>query len=169
MPCRNEEIFIGRCLDSIIANDYPKDKLEILVVDGMSKDRTKEIVSKYSQKYSFLKIMSNPEQITPMAFNRGIKASIGEVIMIMGAHSEYRKDYISKCVRHLMEGKYDNVGGVQKILPQNDSSTAWAISYVLSSCFGVGNARYRIGTKKPMIVDTVWGGCYKREIFDRFF
>lgn len=55
IPCRNEEKFIGPCIDSIIVNDYPKDWLEVLVVDGMSEDATREIVERYAQQYSFIR------------------------------------------------------------------------------------------------------------------
>ena len=66
IPCRNEEKYIGRCLDSVIEQDYPKDKMEILVVDGMSEDRTRKIINKYIKKYSFIKLLENPEKFTPL-------------------------------------------------------------------------------------------------------
>ena len=46
VSCRNEEKYIGRCLDSIVAQDYPEDKLEVLVIDGMSEDSRRGIVEK---------------------------------------------------------------------------------------------------------------------------
>ena len=64
VPCLNEERFIAKCLDSIIANDYPKEKLEILVVDGGSKDKTKEIIKRYQ-----VKLLDNPQVTTPAAMN----------------------------------------------------------------------------------------------------
>lgn len=74
IPCRNEEKFIGKCLDSIIAQDYPKDKLEVLVVDGMSNDKTRDVLKDYAEKYSFIKTLDNPQRETPVAMNIGIKA-----------------------------------------------------------------------------------------------
>ena len=59
IPCRNEEKYIAKCLDSILSQDYPKDKLEVLVVDGMSEDKTKEIVKDYSKKYPYIKLLEN--------------------------------------------------------------------------------------------------------------
>ena len=167
VPCRNEEKFISACLDSIIANDYPKDKIEILVVDGMSTDKTREIIKGYNQKYPFLKILDNLKVITPAAMNVGIKNSKGEIIIKMDAHSLYEKDYISKCVKHLKESGADNVGGVLKAIPSKNSLTAKAIAISLSHFFGAGSSYFRTGTDKPKEVDTVAFGCYWKKIFDK--
>lgn len=167
IPCLNEEKFISACLDSVITNDYPKDKFEVLVVDGMSIDKTREIVKKYSQKYPFLKILDNPKIITPAAMNIGIQNTRGEVIIKMDAHSVYEKDYISKCVEHLKESGADNVGGVLKAVPSKNSLTAKAIAISLSHFFGAGGSYFRTGTDKPREVDTVAFGCYWKKIFDK--
>ena len=94
IPCRNEEKFIARCLDSIIANDYPKDRLEALVVDGMSKDETRRIIERYTQQYPFIKLLDNSKKIIATTMNIGIKHASGEIIMKVDAHSTYPKDYI---------------------------------------------------------------------------
>ncbi len=167
MPCRNEEKFIGKCLDSIIANDYPKDKLEILVSDGMSTDRTREIVRSFSEKYPFISLIENPKKIVPTALNLAIKNTKGEIIIRMDAHNIYGKDYISLCVKHMQENDVDNVGGIWITLPGKNTNIANAIAIGISHPFGVGNAYYRIDSKEPRFVDTVPFGCYKRDIFDR--
>ena len=167
IPCRNEEKFIGRCLDSVIANDYPKDELEVLVVDGMSEDRTRKIVEKYSEQYPFIRVLENPKKNTPCALNIGIKHAWGEIIIGMGAHSTYQNDYISKCVKYLYEYNADNVGGTMITLPRENTVVARAIAFALSNPFGVGGSTFRKGSKKPKWVDTVFGGCYKREVFEK--
>ena len=53
-PIYNEEKYIAKCIDSILTQDYPKDDLEVIFVDGMSKDRTRKIVEEYTQKYPFI-------------------------------------------------------------------------------------------------------------------
>lgn len=167
IPCRNEEKFIGKCLDSIIAQDYPIDNLEVLVVDGMSEDNTRKIVKNYIQKYSFVKLLENPQKIVPTALNIGIKNAKGDIFIIMGAHSIYEKDYIFKCVKYLHAYDVDNVGGIGITLPGDNTIIAKSIALALSHPFGVGNAYFRIGSKEPRYVDTVPFGCYKREVFDR--
>lgn len=167
IPCRNEEKFIGKCLTSIILNDYPKDKLEVLVIDGMSEDGTREIVEKYVQQYPFVRLLDNPNQITPCALNIGIKNARGEIIMIMSAHAIYEKEYISKCIKYLEEYDADNVGGIMVTLPREETIVGKAIISSLSSRFGVGNSAFRTGSKEIRWVDTVFGGCYKREVFNK--
>lgn len=165
IPCCNEEKFISKCLDSIVNTDFPKERLEVLVVDGMSKDKTKEIVKKYTVHHPFIKILENQKIITPAAMNTGIKNSKGEIIIKMDAHSIYKKDYISKCVKHLEESGADNVGGVLKTIPAKNTLQARAVAHCLSNSFGVGTAFFRRGVKKPKEVDTVAFGCYRKEIF----
>jgi len=167
VPCRNEEKFIGKCLDSILNQDYLKENLEILVVDGMSEDETKEIIKKYANRHSFLRLLENPRKITPAAMNLGIKNSKGDVIIKMDAHSLYAKNYISKCVEHLKESGADNVGGVLKTIPFKNTITAKAIAISLSHIFGAGGSYFRIGSKKPRGVDTVAFGCYRKEVIDK--
>lgn len=167
IPCRNEERYISKCLDSIIAQDYSKDELDVLVVDGMSKDGTREIVKEYIQKCPFMKLLDNPRKVVPTALNIGIKEAKGEIIMPMGAHSVYDKNYISKCIKYLKKYNVDNVGGILVTLPGASTILAKSIASVLSHPFGVGNSYFRIGSKKPRFVDTVPFGCYKREVFEK--
>lgn len=167
IPCRNEEKFIEKCLDSIISQGYPKDKLEVLVVDGMSEDGTKIIVNEYSQKYPFVKLLDNPKKITPCALNIGIKNAKGEIIIRMDTHATYQNDYISKCVKYLYEYNADNVGGTMVTLPQSDTFIGRSIVKALTSRFGVGNSDFRTGVSQPKETDTVFGGCYRREVFEK--
>jgi cellulose synthase/poly-beta-1,6-N-acetylglucosamine synthase-like glycosyltransferase len=167
LPCRNEEEFIAGCLDSLVSSDYPKDRLEVLVVDGMSEDGTREILAGYTARHEFIKMIENVKRTTPCAFNRGIEKSHGDIIMIMGMHATYASDYISKCVKYLIEYGADNVGGGMVTVPRDGSLMGKAIAQALSHKFGVGNSMFRTGTKKPAYVDTVFGGCYKRDVFDK--
>lgn len=167
IPCRNEEKYIGRCLDSVVSQDYPKDKLEILVIDGMSEDGTREIARQHSEKHPFIKVLDNPKRIVPCALNVGIRQAKGDVIIRMDAHTVYEVDYISKCVNYLNQHNADNVGGVCVTLPGSDGLLAESIALVLSHPFGVGNSYFRIGSKEPIYVDTVPFGCYKKEVFNK--
>ena len=69
VPIYQEEKYISKCIDSMLSQDYPKDDLEIILVDGMSKDRTREIVATYTAKYPFIRMIDNPERIAPCAMN----------------------------------------------------------------------------------------------------
>jgi len=167
IPCRNEEKYIGKCLDSVISQDFPKENLEVLAVNGASADKTKEIVQSYAAKYPFIKLLENPKKYTSFGLNIGLKASRGAVILRMDSHAGYEKDYISKCVKYLQESDADNVGGVIETLPSKDTISAKAIALVLSHPFGAAGSHFRVGSDAPRFVDTVFCGCYKREVFDK--
>ena len=168
IPARNEEKFIGKCIESILNGTYPKDKLEILVVDGMSEDRTEEIVDRYKKEYpSLIKLLKNEKIYTPCGLNMGIKNSKGDIVMVGGAHTTFSENYIVECVKRLMKG-YDVAGGIVKTLPRDERPLSKAIANVLKHPFGVGGAKYRTkeDLKEDIEVDTVAYGLYKREIFD---
>ncbi len=166
IPARNEENFIEKCIESFLTCDYPKELIEVIVVDGMSEDRTREIVGEISRRDDRVLLVHNERKITPVALNLGVKASKGEYIFFSGAHSEMPSDYVSKCIKNSIETGADNVGGVMKTEPRVKSAVGIAISKVLSSPLGVGGAKFRTGVSKPTEVDTVPFGCYKREVFD---
>jgi len=167
IPCRNEAKWIGKCLKSVAANDFPKDRLEVLVVDGMSDDGTRAIVEEAAKRYPFVRMIDNPKRITPAALNAGISAARGAIVMRMDAHVEYPTDYISKLVDQLEQSGADNVGGVCLTCPANETAMARAIAIGMSHRLGVGNSYFRIGSAKPRWVDTVPFGCYRREVFEK--
>jgi glycosyltransferase involved in cell wall biosynthesis len=165
MPCREEEKYIAGALDSILANDYPQDRLEVLVIDGLSTDGTRKIVAEFARNHPFIKLLDNPKRITPAALNIGVTQARGEIIIRVDAHSTYPPDYFSSLVAWQEKTGADNVGGVWRILPGSDTPMAGAIAVGLAHPFGVGNAYYRIGAAAPRWVDTVPFGCYRREVF----
>jgi len=166
IPCRNEEKHIKARLDSLLGDGYPLDKIEILIVDGKSEDKTKDIVTEYTKKYPFIRILDNIQKYTPFAFNIGIRQAKGEIIILMSAHTVDKKGYISNCIRYLDEYKADSVIGIMKAMPSKKSLVAKAIAISLSHFFGAGNSYFRIGSNSPRWIDTA-GTCYKREVFEK--
>lgn len=167
VPIYNEEKYIAKCIDSILAQDYPKEDFEILLVDGMSKDRTREIIREYIAKYGNIRLLDNPGRTAPCAMNVGIKASKGDIIIRLDAHAFFPFNYFSTLVRKLKELDADNIGGVCRTLPAKDNRISKCIANVLSSSFGMGDSSFRVGAKREMKVDTVPFGCFRRELFDR--
>lgn len=167
-PIYNEEKYIGQFLDSILQQDFPKNYLEILLVDGMSKDKTRDIIAEYSKQYPCLKLVDNPQQTVPYAMNNGIISAQGDIIIRLDAHAEYPSNYFSVLIKNLneLEGA-ENVGGVCITLPCNDTPVAVAIAECLSNKFGMGNSYFRVGAKEVMSVDTVPFGCFRKSLFDK--
>ena len=167
VPTLNEERFIGDCLRSLLKQDYPDDCIEILVSDGRSNDKTREVVAEIAQEHACIQIVDNPQRVTPCALNTAIGVAKGSVIVRMDAHCEYPNDYVSRCVQLLQETGADNVGAGLITLPGAETTMAHAIVYAQTSRFGMGGARYRMESGKPGYVDTVPFGAYRREVFDR--
>ncbi len=166
MPVYNEERYIEKCIDSLLLQDYPKENMEWIFVDGCSKDRTVELIKNYQNKYpALIKILDNPNKIVPYAMNIGIADSCGKYIVRLDAHADYANDYISKCVYYLETTDAENVGGVAETKSKGVMGNA--IAKMLSSKFGVGNSQFRINGESGY-VDTVPFGAFKRKVFSEY-
>lgn len=167
IPTLNEEKFIARCLDSVIEQSYPFRDMDVMVVDGGSNDRTREIVEEYGRKYINIRFIHNPGRIQSIAFNIGVENSDAPYIVRLDAHALYKPYYIEGCIKGLEgDSKRGNVGGQWDIQPQNDS--LWAITNAILnySKFGIGGASYRIGAKAGD-VDTVPFGSFPRTMIEK--
>lgn len=166
MPVYNEEKYIEKCIDSLLLQDYPTEKMEWIFVDGCSKDKTVELLKKYQNKYpKLIKVFNNPQKIVPYAMNIGIEAACGKYIVRLDAHADYATDYISKCIYYLENTDAENVGGVAQTKANGFMGNA--IAKMLSSKFGVGNSQFRTNGQSGY-VDTVPFGAFKREVFSKY-
>ncbi|GAB4375344.1 MAG: hypothetical protein Kow0075_01680 [Salibacteraceae bacterium] len=167
VPCKNEEAYITQVMQDLGVQDYPPDRLEFLMIDGKSDDRTAEIIKEFAQSDHRFKYVLNESETVPYAFNTALKLAKGEVIVIMGAHSTYPRNYISELIKQLQLTGADNVGGVLETLPAQPTPKCEAIASAMSSPFGMGNSAFRIGSDKVMEADTVTFGCYRRSVFEK--
>lgn len=163
---RNEERYIAKCLGTILANDYPLDQCEILVVDGCSTDCSRTIVEQIAAQNGAIRLLDNPGGVAPIAMNIGIRAARGTYVLRMDAHSEYPSNYIRTCLEELERTGADNVGGRWITRPGSDSLVARAIALMTQHPVAVGNAAYRIGLG-DRFVDTVPFGAFRRSLFDK--
>lgn len=175
IPTLNEEKFIARCLDSVIAQSYPFDDMDVMVVDGGSKDRTKEIVEDYKRKYQNIRFLNNPGRIQSIAFNIGVKSSDAPYIVRLDAHATYNHRYIEKCIEKFSVNAevlgcapefVGNVGGVCSIRPQHSGLIAETSAILNQSRFGIGGAAFRVGAPAGF-VDTVPFGCFPRKVLEK--
>ena len=166
LPVRNEEEHIRASLQSLVDQSYPVSDCEIIVIDGRSSDRTREIIEEVRLQNPHVRYLDNPAGIVPTAMNIGIGASRGEVIIRTDGHTAYPRDYAANCVRYLEKTGADNVGGPCLTIPADESFGANLVAAVLMSPFGVGNSKFRT-SREEGFVDTVPFGAFRREIFDR--
>lgn len=166
-PVYNEERYIGVCIDSIIAQDYPQDAMEVLFIDGRSKDNTAEIITEYSRRIDNIRLLDNEYQTVPYALNKGIRLSNSDVVIRIDGHCIYPSNYVSTLVKYLYELDADNVGAVWNTVPAKDTAMCHAIAIASSHPFGVGGSMHKIGVSDIMLADTVPFGCYRRDVFKR--
>jgi succinoglycan biosynthesis protein ExoA len=162
IPMRNEGAHIRACLEAVLAQDYPADRVEILVVDGCSTDQSREIVIEYVQRYSYLHLLDNPKRVAPAALNTGIQRACGKYIIRVDAHTVIATDYVRQCVALLEATGAANVGGLMR--PMGQTYVGQAVALSTTSPFGVGDSRFHYDPHEQL-VDTVYMGAFKREIF----
>src|SRR5215813_2956741 len=166
MPIRNEEGYVAAALQSLVDQNFPASAIEIIVVDGRSSDRTRDIVQEFARKYPSVRLLDNPAGIVPTAMNIGIRAARGDVIIRADGHNIYQQDYAANCVKYLEQTGADNVGGPILTVAADGTFGARLVAAILSSPFGVGNSKFRT-SREEGFVDTVPFGAFRRELFDR--
>ena len=167
-PIYNEEQYIEACIESILAQDFPREDFEVIFADGMSSDRTREIVVDYAVRYPFIRLIDNPRRIVPPALNAAITASKGDIIMRLDAHAAYPANYFSALVEAHNRYMADNIGAPCRTDVLHKTRKSLAIREALAHPLGVGNSAFRTGISEAKEVDTVPFGCWRREVFDRY-
>jgi succinoglycan biosynthesis protein ExoA len=166
MPIRNEAAFIHRSLGAVLAQDYPADRLEVLVADGMSSDNTRQIITDLAAAHPAIRvqIVDNPGGIVPTGFNAALAQARGEIIVRVDGHTIIEPDYIRACVDALARTDAQNVGG--RMDPVGVTPFGQAVALATTSPFGVGGARFHYSTQEEY-VDTVYMGAWPRSVFER--
>lgn len=163
VPCRNERAHIESCVRSLLAQKTSLLELELLVVDGMSDDGTRDILVRLMQSNSNLRMLDNPQRSTPAALNIGIRAGRGEYIAILGAHAEYGLNYLETCVKLLNEHPEVCCAG-GPIISRGKGLFGQAVALAMSHPLGIGNAKHRL----PEYEGYAEGACFpmfRRRVF----
>lgn len=167
IPVLNEAAYIRQVLEAIVNQDYPVDKLEVILADGLSTDGTREIIDAFiaangSPSSPTVTILDNPARIVSAGLNSAIQAANGEIIVRVDAHTIVSPDYIRQCVLALRQSGADGVGGA--MVAHGIGYVAEAIALASSSRFGIGNSVYRTSRYfKERFVETTHMGAYRRE------
>lgn len=175
IPTLNEERLIRQCLVSVIEQTFPFEDMEVMVVDGGSRDKTRKIVDEFSNNHPNVRLISNPGKIQSIAFNIGVRESAAPYVIRLDAHATYNDKYIEKylnvynasaeklgCPREVV----GNVGGMWNIQPQHPGLIAEASAILNQVKFGIGGAAFRVGAE-PGFVDTVPFGCFPRTVIEK--
>ena len=168
VPCYNEEKTIGLLLGAVYRQSFPRSETEVVVSDGLSSDRTQAVVAEFQDSHPDLsiRVVENSRRSIPSGLNAAIRASQGEFIVRLDAHSVPEPDYVARCVADLEACRGDNVGGVWQIKPGGKRWMARAIAAAAAHPLGVGDALYRYATR-PSEVDTVPFGAFRRATIEK--
>lgn len=164
MPCRDEEAYIEACIRSVQAQDWPRDRMEILVADGMSIDATREILSRLAAEDSRIRLIDNPARIQAAGLNECVRLARGEIIVRIDVHADYAPDFVLQCVAALDRSGADNVGGAAR--PRARTFFQRCVAAALESPLGIGGSRYRQRDAEGF-VESVWPGAFRRSVFER--
>lgn len=162
LPIRNEGAYLAAALDAVLAQDYPRELLEILITDSMSTDETREIVKEYIRKDPRIQMFDNPGRIVPTGMNIALRQAEGDIIIRVDGHCIIAPDYVSKCVEVLTRTKADNCGGCMTACGTNIFGKAVALA--TSTPFGVGNSKFHYSQKEEE-VDSVYLGAWPKQVF----
>lgn len=155
VPAADEERFIGRCLDSVCAQEHTE--LQILVVDGGSTDRTAEVVRQRAERDRRIELLSHARRNIPSSLNLALRHARGRWLVRVDAHSTIPPDYVALAVERLREGRWGGVGGRKD--GDATSAAGRAIAVAMGSKLGVGNSLYHHGTREQQ-TDHVAFGAY---------
>jgi glycosyltransferase involved in cell wall biosynthesis len=162
MPIRNESEFIQHSLGAVLAQEYPADRLEILVVDGMSNDGTRGLVREMLTEYLSARLIDNPRFIAAAALNIGIAEAKGEAVVRVDGHTIIAPDYVRRCVDVLVGTEADCVGGLMNA--EGNTAFGEAIALATSTTFGVGDSHFHYAAQ-PQEAETVYLGAWPLKLF----
>jgi cellulose synthase/poly-beta-1,6-N-acetylglucosamine synthase-like glycosyltransferase len=164
LPIRNEAKHIERCLEAVLAQDYPAERMEIFAVDGMSDDGTRAIVARILGNIEHIRVrmLDNPGRIVPTAMNLAIGQARGDVIIRIDGHTIIAPDYVRACVEALQASDAACVGG--PMVARGQGPFGDAVALATSHPFGVGGSRFHYASE-IIETDSVYLGAYRRDVF----
>jgi succinoglycan biosynthesis protein ExoA len=137
MPVRNEAMFIEGTLKQLLAQDYPHNQYEILVVDGESSDGTRDVVTGLTRQHPNVRLLTNPKRLSSAARNVGIKAASGEFVLIVDGHCEIDdRKMLQSTVAAFEQSNADCLGRPQPLEIPGASPLQRAVAAARSSRLG---------------------------------
>jgi len=163
IPARNEASDIEGCLATIAAQDYPRSRLEVLVVDGASTDGTASIARRTLARWGFRSgaVLTNDRATTPSNLNLGLARATGEVVCRVDARTRIEPHHVSTCVATLRaRSDVAVVGGAQVAVARDRSARALGIARALNNRCSMGWSPYQSRTTSGPS-DTVYLGAFR--------
>lgn len=162
IPARNEVADIERCLGAVLDQDYPRDRMEVVLVDGGSTDGTARVARALLEVGGVQwRIVENSDGTTPSNLNAGLAEVTGEFVCRVDARSVIPADYVRTCSALLAARPEVSVtGGAQVAVPRSNSWRDIGIARALNNRFSMGGSAYRAAGQSGS-TDTVYLGAFR--------
>lgn len=167
MIALNESAVLNGLFRDISNQDYPHSKIEVVLVDAMSTDNTREMMEDFKNSdYGFMdvKIVENPRRSQASGWNEALKVATGDIIIRVDAHASIPRQFVSRNVSHIKEGEDITGGGRPNIVA---GVSPWKLTLLAAeeSLFGSSIASYRRQPVKKEYIDSMFHAAYRREVF----
>jgi len=168
MPVRNEEKYIGQTLDQLYLQDFPMDRLEIVIADGNSTDNTRDIAQSYINRFGSLKVINNPKQLPSSGRNVGVKNSSAPYILILDGHTYLPTKNLLKSVVEIFENtQADCLCRSQPLNPPDINEFEKTVSICRASDLGHNPDSDIYSDFEGSVDPTSSGAMYQRGVFDQ--
>mgnify|MGYP000848772686 FL=1 len=164
----NEEKYLPDLIEDLKNQTYDKKNIEILFINAMSTDATKEIVQQFikeNNEFKSIRLYDNPKKNQASGFNLGIKQSIGDVILKIDAHSKVTDNFVSANVALINQGEFV-CGGARPTIVEEKDKWSEVLHLVEENMFGSSIADYR-NSSQDTYVSSIFHGMYRREVFQQ--
>ncbi|MBR2554110.1 MAG: glycosyltransferase family 2 protein [Aeriscardovia sp.] len=164
----NEENFLPRLLEDIKSQEYPHEYTEVVLIDGMSQDKTKAIMEAFKAEdngFYNVRVLDNPKRIQAAGWNVAVDNFTGDVLSRIDAHTHIPSDFSRKVMADIEQGE-NVVGGKRPCLVESDSKWAKMLLSTENALFGSSiNSSRRSETKT--YINTMFHASYRREVFEK--
>lgn len=164
----NEEKYLPGLIEDLKNQSYPHNLIEIILINAMSTDKTKDIMENFQKNNSDfykIKVIDNPKKVQPSGFNLGVKNSEGDVVLKIDAHSKVTSDFVEKNVNVINTGEYV-CGGKRPTIVETSDDFSKTLHLVEENMFGSSIASYR-KSDEDRYVDSIFHGMYRKEVFEK--
>ena len=168
MPVRNEEKFLGQTLDQLYLQDFPVDRLEVIIAEGGSSDRTREIAESYKSRFGSLKVLDNPRRLPSSGRNVGVKNSTAPYIAILDGHTFIpSKSFLSDILETFKRTGSHCLCRPQPLDPPDINEFQTAVALCRSSSLGHKPGSEIYSDFEGEVDPTSSGAMYTRSVFEQ--
>lgn len=168
VPVRNEAAAIGSMLHTLLTQDYPRDRYEVIVVDGGSEDRTVPIVRDLQSRFCNLHLLYNPKRWSSAARNLGLRHMRGEVAVIVDGHCRVPdRQYLRHVAEAFAMSGAECLGRPQPLDAEEPTPFQQAVALARSSRLGHNPDSDIYSDQAKFVEPQSTAIAYRREVFER--